>query len=60
MVVCKECGNMRSEVLRVCGGCLAKARGETPRDPLPMSPEYVRIAQAFLGGVRQAMRKAVR
>lgn len=56
MKICEKCGRLRSEILKVCGGCLDAERGEKPRAPMPLSPTEQAAAEAFLGKINQVVK----
>lgn len=60
MRICERCGSQRSSAPVPCGGCLAKARGEKPRAPIPLSEEERRIAEAFLGRVNAVIGEGIK
>lgn len=49
-MTCEKCGGVRSSVAwMACGGCLAKARGETPRKIRQPTAKELARAMKFLG-----------
>ena len=57
MKTCDKCGNLRSEVLSRCYACVAIARGEKIRAPMPLTPAEQRAAEAFLGKINGSLRR---